>query len=232
MTRHLHEELNHLQSMIRKQAAMVEEMVRLAHRSLKQRCTGTAENVQSLEQELNRTEILIEEECLRILALQQPVATDLRLVTAALKINVDLERIGDLALNLAERSESLAKLQIVQIPGKLDEMVVHALRMVRDANRSFWEQDISLAEEVCRQDDVVDDLNNQLIHEVIEETEKSRENTAAYFHLFSASRIVERISDHATNIAEDVIYLVEGSIKRHLPTLEMDVSPAWKSQVH
>jgi len=211
----LHTELNGIDQALTEQAILVEEMVALAHRGLQERCVGIASAVFALEQRLDASEIKIEEQCHTVLALQQPVAYDLRRVAAALKINSDLERIGDLALNLAERTESLVHHPTAIIPTKLDVMVSKALAMVRDADRAFSTGDVELAEAVCHRDDEVDQLNVELISEVSELIKSSPGDADGYLHVFSAVRIVERIADHATNIADDVIYLVQGEISRH-----------------
>jgi len=216
----LQSELNGIEQALTAQAILVEEMVALAHRGLQERSVGIATEVFALEQRLDASEIKIEEQCHTVLALHQPVANDLRRVAAALKINSDLERIGDLALNLAERTESLVHHPTATIPAKLDVMVSKALAMVRDADRAFSNGDVTLAQEVCQRDDEVDQLNVELIADVSDLIKASPNDIDGYLHVFSAVRIVERIADHATNIADDVIYLVQGEITRHNESLK------------
>ena len=204
-----------IEDAIVKQSERIEVMVVSAYQGLQDRCLGTAESIFSMEEEINREEVAIEEKCLSVLALQQPVASDLRRTAAALKINVDLERIADLALNLAERTEAVIAYPRIVIPKQLSQMVLFALEMVRDARKSFLTSDTELAQEVCRRDSELDEMNRSVIAELIQEMESDPINVAGYLHVFSASRIVERIGDHATNIAEDVEYVVDGEIHRH-----------------
>ncbi|MCA9239772.1 MAG: phosphate signaling complex protein PhoU [Planctomycetales bacterium] len=215
MGKHMQFELTDLEREVTSQAERVEAMVVAASRGLHERCLGTAAEVLSEESVLNASEVEIEERCLKLLAMYQPVAVDLRRVCSALKINSDLERIGDLALNLAERTESLVEFPQVQVPQKLEAMVEVALDMLRDARRSFVELDADLAHAVRERDDEVDQMNEEVIHSLLKQMEADPAQVPGYLHVFSASRIVERIGDHATNIAEDVVYLVSGAIPRH-----------------
>ena len=215
MGKHIQFDLRDLEAELGLQAQSVEEMVQAAYRGLSSRCLGAAAEVHSREQVINRNEVAIEERCLRLLAIHQPVAVDLRRVAAALKINSDLERIADLAVNLAERTEDLMAHDQAPIPDALEQMVSVALAMLRDANTAFVNIDASLAENVCRRDDGVDELNRSVIRGLVTEMEANPDMVPGLLHVFSASRIVERIADHATNIAEDVIYLARGEITRH-----------------
>ncbi len=215
MSKHLQRDLTAIERSLSQQASVVEQMVQTAYRGLRERCLGTAAEILAQESALNASEVRIEEECLETLALHQPVAIDLRRTATAIKINADLERIGDLALNLAERTEALASHPEVPNPTGLEEMVERALAMLHDAHRAFVTLDVKLAHSVCRRDDEVDAINREVIQEIITAMERRPDHAAGYLHLFSASRIVERIGDHATNISEDVIYLVEGVITRH-----------------
>ncbi|KAA5544284.1 phosphate signaling complex protein PhoU [Roseiconus nitratireducens] len=211
----LQSNLRSIEDAICQQADRAESMIRSAYRGLCERCLGTADEVRSMEVQINDLEVLIEERCLTLLALQQPVASDLRRVAAALKINADLERIADLALKLAERTESLIDYPEVLIPTKLSEMVLWAIGMVQDAKQAFVANDPQLAREVCRRDSELDEMNRAVIDELVATMEANPHQVSMYLHVFSASRIVERIGDHATNIAEDVEYVVEGEITRH-----------------
>ncbi len=165
--------------------------------------------------EINVREVKIEEECLKILALHQPVAVDLRRTATVLKINTELERIADLAVNIAERTISLAEHPEFEMPAKLERMFVRASDMVHDALDAFVDQDVDAAREVCRRDDEVDEYNRQVIDDLLETMRTRSDLVEAALHFFSVCRHVERIGDCATNIAEDVIYLVEGEIARH-----------------
>lgn len=211
----LQNQLAEIEEAICEQADRIESMIRSAYRGMCERCLGTADEVMAMEKQINRTEVAIEEQCLALLALQQPVASDLRRTAAALKINSDLERIADLALNLAERTESLASHPDIEIPEVLSEMVLFAIEMLRGARQAFLNSDASLAEQVCRNDAELDAMNRVVISDLVAKMEAEPDRTAGYLHIFSASRIVERIGDHATNIAEDVEYVVDGEIRRH-----------------
>lgn len=215
MSKHLERDLEQLERDLLAQSAKVEEMIRTACRALCERRADLAYSLFSREGEINQREVTIEEECLKILALHQPVAVDLRRTAIVLKINSDLERIADLAVNIAERTQAIATHPELEIPAALERMVVVAISMVRDALDSFVDLDVDLAREVCIRDDEVDDLNREVIGELqVVMAERSNLIDVA-LQFFSASRHIERIADHATNIAEDVIYLVEGEIARH-----------------
>jgi phosphate transport system protein len=211
----LQNQLEEIERAICEQADRIEAMIKSAYRGLCERCLGTADEVLAMEREINRTEVVIEEHCLTLLALQQPVASDLRRTAAALKINSDLERIADLALNLAERTESLAGQTQIEIPERLSQMVLFAIEMFRDARSAFLHSDAKMAESVCRRDSELDAMNREVIRDLVAKMESEPSRVSAYLHIFSASRIVERIGDHATNIAEDVEYVVDGEIRRH-----------------
>jgi len=159
--------------------------------------------------------VQIEEECLKILALHQPVAVDLRRTATVLKINSELERIADLAVNVAERTKALGSFPEFEIPPKLERMSLKATDMVHDALDAFVDLDVQASREVCRRDDEVDDLNRQVIDDLYETMQSRPHLVEPAMQMFSISRHVERIADCATNIAEDVIYLVEGEIARH-----------------
>lgn len=215
MRRCLESSLEAIESAVSQQAQRVEGMVRAAYRGLCERCLGTADEVLAMEVVINESEVEIEDRCLQLLALQGPVAIDLRRVAGALKINSDLERIADLSLNLAERTESLAAHPDIVLPPELADMVAFALEMLRDANRAFVECDVALAESVCRRDDELDEMNRRMIASLVKTMEANPDQVSGYLHVFSATRIIERMGDHATNIAEDVEYIVNGEITRH-----------------
>ncbi len=166
---------------------------------------------------IDQEENNVEEAALKVLALHQPVAIDLRRIAAALKINTDLERMADLAEDIAERVVHLASLPPIPIPDKLQAMTDLTTSMVRESLDSFVNLDTRQALRVCRLDDEVDHCNSEIIKELVQLMQKSPEMVEAGVSLFSATRHLERIADHATNIAEDVVYLVEGEIVRHRP---------------
>ena len=215
MSKHLERDLEALEREILAQSSLVEEMIAKSCRALFDRRVDLASEVLSSEHKINLREVRIEEECLKILALHQPVAVDLRRTATVLKINTELERIADLAVNIAERTGSLSELWEYEIPTKLERMSIKATDMVHDALDAFVDLDVDAAREVCRRDDEVDTLNRQIIDELVVGMQSRPESIEQGMHMFSISRHVERIADCATNIAEDVIYLVEGEIARH-----------------
>ncbi|MEX0641267.1 MAG: phosphate signaling complex protein PhoU [Pirellulales bacterium] len=215
MSKHLERDLEALEREILDQSSRVEEMISKACQALLERRADIAHEVAANELEINVREVKIEEECLKILALHQPVAVDLRRTATVLKINTELERIADLAVNIAERTISLAEHPEFEIPAKLERMFVRASDMVHDSLDAFVDLDVDKAREVCRRDDEVDDFNRQVIDDLLETMRTRSDLVEAALHFFSVCRHVERIGDCATNIAEDVIYLVEGEIARH-----------------
>lgn len=215
MSRHLHRDLESLEQELLAQGSLVEQMISLASRAVRELQSDLIEKLLAAEDVVNQQEVEIEEECLKILALHQPVAVDLRRVATVMKINSDLERIADLAVNIGERSQSLISHGDFPLPENVDQMAEVATSMVRDALDAFVRLDVEAARDVCLRDDLVDDLNRQLISELHKLVESDAAEIEPALHFFSASRHLERIADHATNIAEDVIYLVDGEITRH-----------------
>jgi phosphate transport system protein len=217
MSKHLQRDLDSLQKDILAQATSVEEAIHKAVRALHERDADLAHQVIEGDKSIDEEENHVEEECLKILALHQPVAVDLRRIACALLINVDLERMADLAEDIAERALALCRPPFIRVPANLQRMADLTTMMVRQSLDAFIRLDSRLARNVCRQDHEVDRLNNVLIEEVIGVMKGSPELVEPGLSLFSATRHLERIGDHATNIAEDVVYLVEGEMVRHRP---------------
>lgn len=215
MSKHLNRDLEALEQNLLAQSSIVERMIMRASQAITELRTDLIVLLLQDEDKINRGEVQIEEECLKILALHQPVAVDLRRVATVLKINGDLERIADLAVNLGERAQALVNFPRFQPPDDLDDMVDVATSMVRDALDAFVRLDVELAHEVCLRDDQVDELNRHTIDDLQNLVINNSAEIEPAWQYFSASRHVERIADHATNIAEDVIYLVDGEIARH-----------------
>ena len=215
MTKHLDRDLDSLEQDLLAQSALVEEMIRTACHGLCERLPGVLQELLATEPRINQREVQIEEECLKILALHQPVAVDLRRVTTVLKVNADLERIADLAVNIGERNEALLNHPEMPLPEFMPQMVEAAIEMVRDALDAFVDTDVESARRVCRRDDEVDAYNLRIIERVREVVKANPQMFDPALQLFSVSRHIERIADHATNIAEDIVYLVEGEIARH-----------------
>lgn len=214
MTKHLQRDMENLQHELLSLSALVEDMIAKATRALREKDIQLACEVIDSDGEIDAREVHVEEKCLAILALHQPVAIDLRRIATSLKVNSDLERMADLAVNVAERAKHLAQRDFV-VPSTIDWMVDIAANMVREALDALVELDVALARKVCAKDDEVDELNRQVIDELLEIMHRDPSKVEAALHCFSAARHLERIADHATNIAEDVIYLVDGEITRH-----------------
>jgi len=217
MSKHLERDLDHLQRNILTLAAAVEEALYKAIRSLQDREVPLAQQVIAGDTPIDYQEIDVEEECLKLLALHQPVAIDLRRIATVLKINTDLERMADLAADIAERAMVLAQPPFVPVPEGLQRMTDLTTSMVRQSLDSFVNLDTALARRVLRLDDEVDRYNDEIIADLVQTMQSSPEMVEPGLSMFSAVRHLERIADHATNIAEDVVYLVEGEIVRHRP---------------
>lgn len=195
--------------------AKVEENVHVSVKALGCRDPELAIKVIDGDAEVDQAEVDLEEHCLEILALHQPVADDLRYIIAVLKINNDLERIGDLAVNIAETAIFLCTQEARENPFQFDTMAEKTQDMLKMSLDCFVNQDVETANEVCIADDEVD-YHKHRIHEQFQEMIRSSDdNLDSLVHLFLVSRHLERIADHATNIAEDVIYMVTGDIHRH-----------------
>jgi phosphate transport system protein len=217
MSKHLQRDMDNLQHDLLALAASVEEAIHKATRALQDRDAGLARQVIDGDNQIDQEENHVEEECLKILALHQPVAVDLRRIAAAMKINTDLERMADLAEDIAERAVRLTQLPPIPVPEKLQRMTDLTTSMVRQSLDAFVNLDTRQARRVCRLDDEVDRHNEAIIEELIRAMRAAPEMVEPGLSLFSATRHLERIADHATNIAEDVVYLVEGEIVRHRP---------------
>lgn len=215
MSQHLVREITRVKQQILTLGAEVEDSLRHAVTSLVNRDTVLAKQVMSRDSEIDQQEVDIEEDCLKILALHQPVAIDLRFLIAVLKINNDLERIGDLAVNIAERSLSLSLLPPITPPFDLAAMASRVQGMVRKSLDALVELDTQKAHQVLAEDDAVDNAHRQMYDHVKAAIRKELERTDELIQLLAVSRYLERVADHATNIAEDVIYLVDGQIARH-----------------
>lgn len=216
MAIHLQREMDKLETQLLDICAAVEQSVALAVRAIEEQDERLATQVVEGDVLIDRTEVEIEEECLKIMALHQPVAVDLRVLVAVLKINNDLERIGDLAVNIAERALFLASHDAPTDRFEFQLMADKVKRMLRQGLDAFVNMDVALAYRVCADDDEVDAANRknyQLVEELAAAGKGGK--VGPLMHLLSVSRNLERIADHATNIAEDVIYMIDGEIVRH-----------------
>jgi len=215
MERHREQELQELRQRLLWMGSLAERAVHNAVRALIDGDTKLAESVMEEEAAINSLQIEIDERVLRLLALQQPMAVDLRMITAAMKINADLERIGDQAVNIAQCVSFL--LQYPQVKPYIDipRMSELAEGMVKDALDSFVKRDVDLAKQILLRDETVDQLRDQLFRELITYMMERPSVILPAFQLTLVTRNLERVADHATNIAEDVIYMVLGQDIRH-----------------
>ncbi len=217
MTMHFFKEIDGLKKQVLSLCAMVEENLNKAVRSIEEQDADLAMQVIEADSRIDEREVEVEEESLKILALHQPVAIDLRFIIAVLKINNDLERIGDLAVNIAERSVHLSKRSRLRIPVDFEGMTAKVRSMLKKSIDALVNMDADLAREVCKADDEVDEINRQIHEMVIKHMEQSdsAEEIDSLMQLLSVARQLERIADHATNIGEDLIYTTEARIIRH-----------------
>jgi len=215
MDRPFDEELRELRKKLLHMAAHVEEAITLAVRSLKERNGELAQEVFRGEEVTNDYDIAIDELGLRLLALRQPMASDLRFITSAMKIGSDLERIGDLAVNIAGRALQLLVVPPLKPLLDIPEMAAVTERMVRDAIKAFIDGDEALARDICQRDSIVDQYNDQIFRELLTYMMADPATISRAMNLTLVSRNLERIADHATNIAEDVIYIVSGKTIKH-----------------
>jgi len=215
VTNRLHKEIDRLKKKILAQVAAVEENLHMAVQSLEKRDVALARDVVAADLIIDKQEVDLEEECLKILALHQPVAADLRFIIAVLKINNDLERISDLAVNISERVFSIADWKQIDLPFDFSLMGRKVQDMVRRSIDALISLDSVCAYKVCRDDDDIDALNREMYKIIGDAVRRNPDDIAGLLHLLGVSRYLERIADHATNIAEDIIYMIDGEIVRH-----------------
>ena len=219
---HLDREIADLKKKLLNLTAIVEKSVADAVKAVTSFDIEIAESVKSKDNEIDDMEVSLEEDCLKILALYQPVATDLRFIIAALKINNDLERIGDLAGNIANRSIKLSASKDKKSPFDVLPMTQKVQEMLRNSLNSLVELNLDMAKQVITDDQVIDDIYRKTYSSVSSAIKKNPEDTKVMISYLSVARHLERIADLATNIAEDVIYLIEGSIVRHVRWEEVE----------
>jgi phosphate transport system protein len=212
---HFEEELQALKNRLLNMGALVEERVHDATNALIERRPDTAERIIASDQDVNDLQIEIDERCLRLLALQQPMASDLRLITAAMKINADLERIGDQAVNIAEQAVRILAHPPLKPLIDLPRMAEIAEKMTRESLDAFVRKDAKLARAILARDDEVDGLKDQVFRVLLTYMMADPGTIERALGLILVSRHLERIADHATNIAEDVIFVVEAKDVRH-----------------
>ena len=213
--RHFIEELEDLQGRLLEMGTLVESAIHNSVRALTERSETLAQQVLGNEDRINHLEIEIDELSVRLLALQQPMAKDLRFLTAAIKINTDLERMGDLAVNIVERAIALMGRPAVKPLIDIPQMARTAESMVRKSLDAFVKREPELARSVLLSDDTVDRLRDSIHSELISFMQEDPESIPQALDLILVARHLERIADHATNIAEDTLFLVKGVDVRH-----------------
>jgi phosphate transport system protein len=215
MARHFELELDNLRTLLIRMGSLVEEQIVLGVRAILESNQSLADVVMDRDKKVDEFDNEIDKQCMRIFALTQPVAIDLRLLMAALKINNELERIGDIAVNLAERVASLKPYTDYVKKTSIGLMATGARGMVKDAIDSFVNNDPKLARKVLESDDHIDNLDRETFNLMLQNMKKSPDFIEPSSHVMIISRHIERLADHATNIAEDVIFLVNAKIIKH-----------------
>ena len=215
MYHYLEEELEQLKTKIIKMGSLVEEQIELSIRSLFEGNLDLAKTVISRDDEVDKYDIKIDKHCQRIFALTQPVAFDLRLIMSALMINSDLERMGDIAVNISERAAPLLGYSELLKKVRVDEMSVKVKKIVRMGIDCFVNSDAELAKKIILMDVEVDNLDKQIFDLITVEMRNDNDMIIPCSHILTLIRNIERLSDHATNIAEDVIFLIDAKIIKH-----------------
>ena len=214
--RHFHDDLNHVKVRLLTMSGEAEAALGVAVQALLERDGAKAKSVIAGDRQIDAMEMEIEEQCINLLALHQPMARDLRMLTSALKIANDLERVGDHAVNIAQSAERLAQSRPITPEPEIVEMARLAREMLSDALEAFIRGDAAAGREVCRRDDRVDALHRSVFRILLTHMMEDAHSISAGMELFLVSRNLERVADLATNIGEDVVFLVEGkSIKHH-----------------
>jgi phosphate transport system protein len=215
MQRHFHEELDALKQTLLAMGGLVEDQIRRVMTALIERDGDLAQEVIDRDAQVNAYDIEVDEKCVELLALNQPAAGDLRFITTAMKIVTDLERIGDQAVNIAQRALELNREPQLKPYIDLPRMAQKAQRMVKESLDAFVTRDTDLARRVCAEDAEVDALKEQIFRELLTFMMEDARTIPRAIRLILISRFLERVADHATNIAEMVIYMVESKIVRH-----------------
>jgi phosphate transport system protein len=216
MTRiRFHQELDELRHRILAMAGMAEGAIDMAVQAYSQRDAGLCQRVLNNEMAINRAEREVDEFAIDLLAMQQPMAIDLRFILAVIKINADLERVGDQAVNIAQRVMNMIELPPSELPVDIPAMAARVRAMIRDALRAFIEGDSDLARRVLEADDEIDRLNHEAFSALSSYMQSQPNGAVQALDALSIARNLERVADHATNIAEDVIFWIRGADVRH-----------------
>jgi phosphate transport system protein len=212
---HLHKEMDRLKKQLFHLSSLVEDNLKLAIQAAHEGDTALAEKVRERDREIDLKEVELEEECLKILALHQPVATDLRFLISVLKVNNDLERIGDLAVAIGKAAQSVSESAPPVVTENLNTLGEKARTMLRLSLEALMDMDKAKARLVLASDDEVDKAYHELLQVLLEEMARNPERIKVIYTWLRAAKSIERVADHTTNLAEDVIYSVEGEIVRH-----------------
>jgi phosphate transport system protein len=215
MQRHADNELNDLKSQLLSMAGLVEKAIDEVYLGMISKSSTHFDDVSKYEKTINQMHSEVDENCLRVLARQAPVASDLRLVLAVIKINNDLERMGDQAINIAHNAREYMAEMVGEVPADFHEMKKQVRGMVKNALDAFVKQDVTLCRQVLENDDIVDDFRNRLVASLKDRMKQNPKEIDACLNLIMIAKNMERLADHATNIAEDVIFVVTGDDVRH-----------------
>lgn len=225
MYQYLEEELDQLRSRIIKMGSLVEDQISTAINGLLNGDVSVVDKVVKGDEEVDKFDVKIDKHCQKIFALTQPVAVDLRLIMTALKINNDLERMGDIAVNIAHRIEPLANHLDLLTEFKIDEMAAAVQRIVKGSIDSFVNIDTELAVEIIKLDDVVDDIEHEMFDAVVQKMKTDQNLIEACSHILTLAKNMERLADHATNVAEDVIFLTDAKFIKHKKNIDKYAHP-------
>jgi phosphate transport system protein len=207
--------IQELKQMLISEAGLVEKMVSLSVDGLYKNIPSLLENVLALENQVNQTELEIDDKCITTIALYQPEARDLRLILMIYRINNDLERLADQAVNISESTAHLMDNPVVYELPELEQMKSNTLTMLKNSLDALVKEDVALSHQVCSEDNTVDNLNRQIYHHLVELIQANPILTSQYLHLLRIAKNLERIADLSTNIAENTIYLAIGKVVRH-----------------
>ena len=225
MYQYLEEELDQLKARIIKMGSLVEEQIATAIKGLLTGDRSVIKKVVDGDEQVDKFDVKIDKHCQKIFALTQPVAIDLRLIMTALKINNDLERMGDLAVNIAHKIDPLADHTDLLFEFKIDEMASAVQKIVKGSIDSFVNIDTELAVEIIKLDDVVDDMERDMFDEVVEKMRHDQHSIEPCSHILTLAKNLERLADHATNVAEDVIFLTDAKFIKHKKNIDKYAHP-------
>ncbi len=220
MERHFEKEFEELKTTINKMASIVDEQVESSFRDMEDAEARLYKSVKQRDREVDAYDNLIMAQCENLLALYQPVASDLRFILTAIKIDSQLERCGDIAVNIVQRVKKTDNFRELIAQTDLPEMAKITRSMVKDAITAFINRDLELAKSIWVNDDIVDELNKKIFNQLVEKIKANPEFAEACAHLIVLTRQIERLADHATNISEDIIFLIENEIVTHKKKLQ------------